>query len=200
MQEKAGGFFPESDLESLCKYQSHYIGHPTKKVHGIEQNTGALGHGLAIFVGEAIAAKLDNKSHRIFSLIGDGELTEGSNWEAFLAAAHYRLDNLYAILDYNKQQITGSTREVMNTESVSGKLEAFGWRVGEVDGHNLDELEKALNNGPVEAGKPTFIVAHTIKGKGVSFMEGAVNWHHGVPDPEQYKQAIMELDKQEAII
>ena len=194
------GFFPESDLETLCKYQSHYIGHPTKKVHGIEQNTGALGHGLAICVGEAIAAKLDNKSHRIFTLMGDGELPEGSNWEAFLAAAHYKLDKLYVILDYNKLQITVSTREVMNTESVSGKLEAFGWKVREVDGHNLEELEKALNNGPVEAEKPSFIIAHTIKGKGVSYMESAVKWHHGVPDPEQYKQAIMELDEQEAII
>lgn len=194
------GFFPESDLETLCKYQSHYIGHPTKKVHGIEQNTGALGHGLPICVGEAIAAKLDNKSHRIFTLMGDGELPEGSNWEAFLAAAHHKLDNLYVILDYNKQQITGSTSDVLNTESVSEKLESFGWKVTEVDGHNLQELGKALNNGPVEMGKPTFIIAHTIKGKGVSYMEGVVKWHHGVPDPEQYKQAIRELEEQEASI
>ena len=194
------GFFPESDLETLCKYQSHYIGHPTKKVSGIEQNTGALGHGLPICVGEAIAAKLDKKTHRVFTLLGDGELPEGSNWEAFLAAAHYNLDNLYAILDYNKQQITGSNREVMNTDSVREKLEAFGWAVKEVDGHNLEELEQALNSGPFEKGKPSFIIAHTTKGKGVSYMEGVVKWHHGVPSPEQYEQAQKELDEAVALI
>lgn len=194
------GFFPESDLETLCQYQSHYIGHPTKKVNGIEQNTGALGHGLSICVGEAIAAKLDQKSYRVFTLLGDGELPEGSNWEAFLSAAHYNLDNLYAILDYNKLQITGSNREVMNTDSVREKLEAFGWAVKEVDGHNLEELEEALNNGPLKEGKPSFIIAHTIKGKGVSFMEGAVKWHHGVPSPEQYEQAQKELDEAAAML
>ena len=188
------GFFPEKDLETLCQYQSHYIGHPTKKVNGIEQNTGALGHGLSICIGEAIAAKLDKKDHRIFTLLGDGEMTEGSNWEAFLAATHYKLDNLYAILDNNKQQITGSNREVMNTDSVKDKLEAFGWAVKEVDGHDLTELEKAFNNGPLEKGKPNFIIAHTTKGKGVSYMEGVVKWHHGVPGPDQYELAQKELD------
>lgn len=194
------GFFPESDLETLCKYKSHYIGHPTKKVRGVEQNTGALGHGLSIGVGEALAAKMDRKSHRIFSLLGDGELTEGSNWEAFLAAAHYKLDNLYVILDNNKQQITGSNQEVMNTGSVREKLEAFGWAVKEVDGHNLEALELALNRGPLEEGKPSFIIAHTIKGKGVSFMEGVVKWHHGVPSPEQYEKALFELHEAEVFI
>ena len=192
------GFFPESDLETLCGYQSPYIGHPTKKVNGIEQNTGALGHGLSISVGEAIAAKLDKKNHRIFTLIGDGELPEGSNWEAFLTAAHYKLDNLFVILDYNRQQITGSTSDVLNTDSVREKLEAFGWRVREVDGHNLAELEEALGGGPLEAGKPSFFIAHTLKGKGVSYMEGTVKWHHGVPGPDQFEQAIMELNQEEA--
>jgi transketolase len=194
------GFFPESDLETLCKYQSHYIGHPTKKVNGVEQNTGALGHGLSISVGESIAAKMDKKMHRVFTLLGDGELPEGSNWEAFLSAAHYKLDNLYAILDNNKQQITGSNCEVMNIDSVRKKLEAFGWAVREVDGHNLGELEYVLNYGPFEKGKPNFIIAHTIKGKGVSFMEGVVKWHHGVPSPEQYEQAQQELNQAEALI
>lgn len=194
------GFFPESDLETLCKYQSHYIGHPTKKINGVEQNTGALGHGLPICVGEAIAAKLDAKTHRIFTLIGDGELPEGSNWEAFLSAAHYNLDNLYCILDYNKQQITGNNSDVMNTASVAEKLKAFGWAVKEVDGHNLDELEEALNNGPFEKGKPNFIIAHTIKGKGISYMEGNVKWHHGVPTQEQYELALSELAEAEASI
>ncbi|MBD1261382.1 transketolase [Maribacter polysiphoniae] len=194
------GFFPESDLETLCKYQSHYIGHPTKKVNGVEQNTGALGHGLPICVGEAIAAKLDHKSHRIFTLLGDGELPEGSNWEAFLSASQYKLDNLYAILDNNKQQITGYNKDVMNTDSVREKLEAFGWAVREVDGHNLEELEEALNNGPFEAGKPNFIIAHTIKGKGISYMEGVTKWHHGVPSPEQYELAMTELTEAEVLI
>jgi transketolase len=194
------GFFPESDLETLCRYQSHYIGHPTKKVNGVEQNTGALGHGLPICVGEAIAAKMDEKQHRIFTLLGDGELPEGSNWEAFLSAAHFKLDNLYAILDNNKQQITGSNQEVMNTDSLREKLEAFGWSVKEVDGHHLGELEAALNNGPFHTGKPNFIIAHTIKGKGVSYMEGILKWHHGVPSPEQYEIALSELEEAEALI
>lgn len=194
------GFFPESDLETLCAYQSHYIGHPTKKVHGVEQNTGALGHGLSICVGEAIAAKLDDKRHRVFTLLGDGELPEGSNWEAFLSASHYKLDNLYAILDNNKQQITGNNKEVMNTDSVRDKLQSFGWAVKEVDGHNLEQLEEALNNGPFEEGKPNFIIAHTIKGKGVSFMEGSLKWHHGVPTDEQYALAQSELNTAEALI
>jgi transketolase len=194
------GFFPETDLETLCQYQSHYIGHPTKKVNGVEQNTGALGHGLPICVGEAIAAKLDKKNHRVFTLLGDGELPEGSNWEAFLSAAHYKLDNMYAILDNNKQQITGSNQEVMNTDSVRDKLESFGWAVKEVDGHNLGEIEQALNNVPFENEKPSFIIAHTIQGKGVSVMEGVLKWHHGVPNPEQFEQAQIELDKVAAAI
>ncbi|MEA1787069.1 transketolase [Arenibacter sp. GZD96] len=194
------GFFPESDLETLCQYQSHYIGHPTKKVNGVEQNTGALGHGLPICVGEAIAAKLDNKTHRIYTLLGDGELPEGSNWEAFLAAAHYELDNLYAILDYNKQQISGSNEEVMNSGSVREKLETFGWAVKVVNGHNLRQLEAALNNGPFEKGKPNFIIANTIKGKGVSYMEGNLKWHHGVPSFEEYELAQSELSSTAASI
>jgi transketolase len=194
------GFFPESDLETLCQYQSHYIGHPTKKINGIEQNTGALGHGLSICVGEAIAAKLDKKSHRVFTLIGDGELPEGSNWEAFLSAAHYKLDNLYAIIDNNKQQITGSNQEVMNTDCINQKLEAFGWSVREVDGHNLENLERVLNNGPFETGKPNFIIAHTIKGKGVSYMERNLKWHHGVPSQDEYYQALKELDEAAAVL
>ncbi|MEQ8472866.1 MAG: transketolase [Marinoscillum sp.] len=194
------GFFPESDLETLCKYQSHYIGHPTKKINGVEQNTGALGHGLPICAGEAMAAKMDEKSHRIYTLVGDGELPEGSNWEAMMMAAHYKLDNLYAILDYNKQQITGDNQDVMNSHPVREKVEAFGWAVKEVDGHNLEEIEEALNNGPLEDGKPSFIIAHTIKGKGISYMERVLKWHHGVPSPELYEQAQNELDELAATI
>lgn len=194
------GFFPEEELYTLCGYQSPYIGHPTKKVNGMEQNTGALGHGLPICVGEAIAAKLDNKTHRIFTMLGDGELPEGSNWEAFLAAKHYKLDNLYAILDYNKQQITGNNEEVMGIDSVREKLETFGWSVKEVDGHDVEQLTNALNNGPLEMGKPNFIIAHTIKGKGVSYMEGNLKWHHGVPSADEYALAQIELNELEAAI
>ena len=194
------GFYPESELETLSTYKSHFIGHPTKKVNGIEQNTGALGHGLSIAVGEAIAAKLDGKTHRVFTLLGDGELPEGSNWEAFLSASHYGLDNLYAIIDNNKQQITGNNKDVMNTDSIREKLEAFGWAVTEVDGHNLKELESALNNGPLITGKPSLIIAHTIKGKGISFMEGVLKWHHGVPSKDQFNQAMEELSASEALI
>ncbi|MEP0368002.1 MAG: transketolase [Cyclobacteriaceae bacterium] len=194
------GFFPESDLETLCQYKSHYIGHPTKKINGVEQNTGGLGHGLSISVGEALAAKMDGKTHRVFTLMGDGELAEGSNWEAALTGSHYKLDNLYAILDYNKQQITGDNQDVMNTAPVRDKFEAFGWSVKEVDGHNLKELEEALNSGPFEEGKPNFIIAHTIKGKGVSYMERVLKWHHGVPSPELFEQANMELDEAATLI
>jgi transketolase len=188
------GFFPESDLETLCKYKSHYIGHPTKKVNGIEQNTGALGHGLPISVGTAIAAKLDNKKFRVFTLLGDGELPEGSNWEAALAASHYKLDNLCAIIDNNKLQITGPTSEVCNTEPIDAKFESFGWAVRHVDGHDLNALKETFDDLPFSEGKPGLVIAHTIKGKGISYMENTVKWHHGVPDEKQYHDALTELD------
>lgn len=189
------GFFPEEDLRTLCKYKSHYIGHPTKKVNGIEQNTGALGHGLPIAVGNAIAAKMDNKNYRVFTLLGDGELPEGSNWEAALTAAHYKLDNLCAILDYNKLQISGTTAEVCNTEPIDAKFESFGWSVRHVDGHDFDSLIKAFDALPFEKDKPSFIIAHTVKGKGVSYMENQIKWHHGVPSEQQFEEALTELDE-----
>jgi transketolase len=188
------GFFPYSDLETMGKYKSHYIGHPTKKVKGIEQNTGALGHGLPISVGTALAAKMDNKNFRVFTLLGDGELPEGSNWEAALCAAHYKLDNLCAIIDHNKLQITGRTADVCNTDPIDQKFESFGWEVRHVDGHNVNELKEAFTGLPFTKGKPSLIIAHTIKGKGVSYMENGLKWHHGVPGKEQYALAIEELD------
>ncbi|QKJ28874.1 transketolase [Mucilaginibacter mali] len=187
------GFFPESDLETLCKYQSHYIGHPTKKVHGVEQNTGALGHGLPIAVGTALAAKMDDKDFKVYTLLGDGELPEGSNWEAALTAAHYKLDNLCAIIDNNKLQITGTNAEVCNTDPIDGKFETFGWAVREVDGHDVQALMDVFAAMPFEPDKPSLVIAHTIKGKGVSFMENSVKWHHGVPDAAQYEAALAEL-------
>jgi transketolase len=187
------GFFPETDLETLCQYQSHYIGHPTRKVNGVEQNTGALGHGLPISVGTALAAKMDEKSYKVFTLLGDGELPEGSNWEAFLSASHYKLDNLTVILDYNKLQITGKNTEVMNTEPIADKLRSFGWTVREVDGNDVEKLSELLQKLPFEQDKPSFVIAHTIKGKGVSYMENQIKWHHGVPTVEQYELAMSEL-------
>jgi transketolase len=189
------GFFPEDDLNTLCRYKSHYIGHPTRKVHGVEQNTGALGHGLPISVGTALAAKMDNEAYRVFTLLGDGELPEGSNWEAALTAAHYKLDNLCAIIDNNKLQITGTNAEVCNTDPIDAKFESFGWSVKQVDGHDIKALQEAFAALPFEKGKPNLIIAHTIKGKGISFMENSVKWHHGVPDKEQYETAIAELDE-----
>jgi transketolase len=188
------GFFPESDLNTLCKYGSHYIGHPTRKVNGVEQNTGALGHGLPISVGSALASKLDNLDFRVFTLLGDGELPEGSNWEAALTAAHYKLDNLCAIIDHNKLQITGPTAEVCNTNPIDAKFESFGWTVRHVDGHNLDELKTTFDTLPFTEGKPSLVIAHTIKGKGVSYMENVIKWHHGVPSEKQYEDALSELD------
>jgi transketolase len=189
------GFFPFEDLNTLCKYKSHYIGHPTRKVNGVEQNTGALGHGLPIAVGNAIAAKLDQKDYRVFTLLGDGELPEGSNWEAALLGAHYKLDNLCAILDKNTLQITGPTADVCNTDPVDTKFESFGWAVKHVDGNDIKALKETFDSLPFEPGKPNLIIAHTVKGKGVSYMENQIGWHHGVPSPEQYELAITELNQ-----
>ena len=188
------GFFPEEDLKTICKYKSHYIGHPTKKIPGVEQNTGALGHGLPIAVGNALAAKMDEKDFRVFTLLGDGELPEGSNWEAALTASHYKLDNLCAIIDHNKLQISGTTEEVCNTSPIDKKFESFGWAVKEVDGHDIDALIKTFNSLPFEKGKPSLVIAHTVKGKGVSYMENQLKWHHGVPDAQQYELAMHEFD------
>jgi transketolase len=186
------GFFPETELETLCHYQSPYVGHPTRKVPGIEMNTGALGHGLPICVGMAIAGKLDAAKYRVFTLLGDGEMAEGSNWEAAMAAAHYKLDNLVAILDHNTLQITGHTRDVCSNEPLDEKFAAFGWHVVSVNGHDFAELTDALT-APPQTGKPTMIIANTVKGRGVSFMENVVSWHHGVPSAEQYELAQGEL-------
>ena len=191
------GFFPASDLDTVCHYQSHYVGHPTRHIPGIEMNTGALGHGLPICIGMALAAKMDGAKYRVFTVLGDGELAEGSNWEGGLAAAHYKLDNLTAILDHNTLQITGHTREVMSNEPVDEKWRSFGWEVRTVNGHDYAALTKALTDPP-EPGKPTFIIANTVKGKGVSFMENVAKWHHGVPSEAELKQALSELDAAEA--
>jgi len=188
------GFFPESDLETLCQYGSHYVGHPTRKVRGVEQNTGALGHGMAFGVGVSLAGKMDGAAYRIYTLLGDGELAEGSNWESMMAAAHYQLDNLTAIVDRNTLQITGHTHEVCDLEPLEDKLRAFGWSVRTADGHDITALRETLGAVPFEVGKPNAVIARTVKGKGVSFMENDPSWHHRVPDDEQYERAQRELD------
>ena len=191
------GFYPEAALDSLNQYQSPFIGHPTRKVNGIEQNTGALGHGLPIAVGIAIAGKKDGLSFRVFALLGDGELEEGSNWEASMSASHYRLDNLVVIVDYNKLQITGPIETVTGIGNLRQKLTAFGYAVREVDGHNIADLVSVFDQIPFEPGKPNLVLAHTTKGKGISFIENRVEWHHHVPNDEEFATAMLELDAAE---
>jgi transketolase len=188
------GFFPDAELNTLGQYRSHFVGHPTRKVPGVEQNTGALGHGLPICVGLALAAKMDATGSRAFTLLGDGELAEGSNWEAAMCAAHHRLDNLTAIVDYNGLQITGPTREVCSNEPIDAKFTAFGWEVRMVNGHDIAALTEALTTAAAP-GKPTAIIAQTIKGRGVSFMEDVGKWHHGVPNDAEFAQAMGEIDR-----
>jgi len=188
------GFFPEKELETFYGYGSDFTGHPTRKVQGIEHNTGGLGHGLAFSVGVALGGKLDRAAYRVFTLLGDGELAEGSNWESLMAAAHYHLDNLCVMIDRNTLQITGHTEDVCGLEPLAQKLEAFGGEVRMVDGHNITALAEVLGMLPFTQGKPSIVIAKTIKGKGVSFMENDPKWHHGVPDDEQYEQAQKELE------
>lgn len=188
------GFFDESDLETLCQFKSHYIGHPTKKVNGVEQNTGALGHGLSISAGIALAAKKDKATYQVYTLLGDGELAEGSNWEAAMLASHYQLDNLTAIIDRNTLQITDRTENVCSAEPLALRFSAFGWDVKEVDGHDFESLKNTFLAAPFTKGKPNLIIANTTKGKGISFMENVLKWHHGVPSDEQFVEAMKELE------
>lgn len=190
------GFFPREELATFSQFGTRLIGHPNNKVPGIEMNTGALGHGLSIAVGMALAAKRDGKGYRVFCLMGDGEQAEGSIWEAAMAGAHYRLDNLVGIIDRNGLQISGSTEDVMSLEPLDGKWRSFGWHVIETDGNDMAELVRVLEAVPGEPGKPTLVLANTVKGKGVSFAENAAGWHHRVPDDEELDQALAELRAQ----
>ena len=188
------GDFPTEQLDTLCGSGSPVVGHPTRQTPGVEMNTGALGHGLSISVGMAIGARLDDAPWRVFTLLGDGELAEGSNWEAAMCAAHYKLANLTAIVDRNGLQITGRTKDVCDSEPLREKFESFGWRVVEVDGHDVRELTRALTPCP-DGVAPTCVVANTVKGKGVSFMEGVLSWHHGAPSDREYAAAVAEIDE-----
>ena len=189
------GFFSQTDLKSLNSFQSHFIGHPTRKVPGIEHNTGALGHGLSVAVGMALGLKMDKKQFRVFTLLGDGELSEGSIWEAATSASKYELDNLIVIIDRNKLQITGNTEEINPIEPLKDKFISFGFNVTETNGNNISSLMEILQKTPTEKNKPHVIIANTIKGAGVSFIENQIAWHHKVPSEIEYDMAIKELDK-----
>ena len=193
------GFYAKEKLDTLNQFQSHFIGHPTRKVNGVEHNTGALGHGLSFSVGIALAGKKDGLSYRVYTLLGDGELEEGSNWEASMSAAHYGLDNLVVIVDRNTLQITGRTEEVSQLAPLGDKFKAFGYAVREVDGNDVAELARIFDQIPFESGKPNLILARTIKGKGISFIEDQVGWHHRVPSDEEFETALAELQAAEEI-
>ena len=192
------GFFPQEELANFSHYESRLIGHPSIKVPGVEMNTGALGHGLSVGGGMALAAKMDQLDSRVFVLMGDGEQAEGSIWEAAMAASHHKLDNLVGIVDRNYLQISGNTEDVMSLDDLSAKWTAFGWQVHPVDGNNIQALVALLDALPRNSGKPQLILANTIKGRGVSFMENNAKWHHGVPSREELAQALAELTAAEA--
>ncbi|MGO0121942.1 transketolase [Desulfothermobacter acidiphilus] len=188
------GFFPPAELLTLRKLGSRLQGHPDmRKLPGVEMSTGSLGQGLSVGVGMALAGRLDGRDYRVYVLLGDGECQEGQVWEAAMAAAHYRLDNLVAILDYNGLQIDGPVSEVMNLEPVADKWRAFGWQVQEIDGHDFGQILEALAAAEKVKGKPSMIIARTVKGKGVSFMEHQADWHGVAPKPEQAEVALKEL-------
>ncbi len=189
------GFFPPGWLASLRKIDSPLQGHPDmRKIPGVEMSTGSLGQGLSAANGMALAARLDGSRRRVYVILGDGEIQEGQVWEAAMTAAHYRLDNLTAFLDYNGLQIDGWIRDVKSPEPVVEKWRSFGWNVLEVDGHDYTSLLEVITRAHLQKGMPTMIVAHTVKGKGVSFMENQIDWHGRAPDAEEYRQALAELE------
>lgn len=187
------GFFPVSELETYGRDGSRLMSHISHKVPGVEFSTGSLGHGLPFGCGKALAAKKSGKPWRTFVMLSDGELNEGSNWEAILFAPQHRLDNLVAIVDHNKIQSLGSVSEVLELAPLAEKFRAFRWAVREIDGHNHAEIRAALKSLPWEPGKPNCLIAHTIKGKGVSFMENQLLWHYKSPDAEQLRLALLDL-------
>ncbi|GAB3602813.1 transketolase [Microbacterium aureliae] len=189
------GFFPEEVLDTYGEYKSRLPGHPDMhKLPGVEANTGALGHGVAIAIGMAIAGRIDGSDRRVFAVVGDGELAEGSNWEAFAAAAHHGVDNLVVFFDCNGFQISGPTADVMDMGPVAAKLAAFGWATREVDGHDFGAILDAVESGPLTPGKPTAIVAHTVKGNGISFLAGRLDSHYWTPADGELDRAVAELE------
>lgn len=188
------GYFDLSELKTLRKFGSILQGHPNMNdVPGVDMSTGSLGQGISAAVGMALAGKIDKKNYRVYALLGDGELEEGQVWEAFMSAAHYKLDNLTAFVDHNGLQIDGAITSVMSPEPVSDKFRAFGWNVIDIDGHDFEAIIEAIKKAKEVKGKPTVIVCKTVKGKGVSFMENEASWHGTAPNAEQCAIALKEL-------
>ncbi|HEX9920834.1 MAG TPA: transketolase, partial [Candidatus Methylomirabilis sp.] len=188
------GFFPEEVLWTLRKFESPLQGHPDmKSTRGLDMTSGSLGNGLSIGVGMALGARIAKKDFRVYVILGDGEIQEGLVWEGAMAAAHFRLDSLTAMVDYNKLQIDGENEDVMGLEPLVGKWQQFGWHTIEIDGHDMAEVVRAIEEAQSTKGKPACIIAHTVKGKGVSYMECAVDWHGRAPTQEELDQALVEL-------
>lgn len=192
----AKGFFPmEEVIANFSKFGSKYIGHPNNKLPGIEMNSGSLGHGLPVCIGMALAGKMDKKDYRVYTVMGDGELAEGSVWEGAMAAGHYKLDNLCAVIDRNRLQISGCTEDVMAHDSQEERWRSFGWHVINVkNGNSIEELDAAFNEAKATKGQPSLVLANTTKGFGSSVMENKADWHHHVPSEEEYVQIMADLD------
>lgn len=190
------GYFPESEIKNLRHIGAMLQGHPCIKIKGVDMSSGSLGQGISAACGMALAGKLDNKSYRVYTVLGDGEIQEGQVWEAAMFAAHNKLDNLVAIVDNNGLQIDGPVTEVCSPEPITDKFEAFGWHVITMDAHDFDSIEKAFDEADKISGKPVTIIQKSVKGKGVSFMENQVSWHGTAPNKEQYDIAMSELDAQ----
>ena len=192
----AKGFFPmEEVIANFSKFGSKYIGHPNNKLPGIEMNSGSLGHGLPVSIGMALAGKMDKRDYRVYTVMGDGELAEGSVWEGALAASHYKLDNLCAVIDRNRLQISGSTEDVMHHDSQIERWGSFGWHVIDVkDGNDIEQLNAAFEEAKATKGKPSLVLANTVKGCGSSIMENVASWHHHVPTEEEAKQIFADFE------
>jgi len=190
------GFFSKQRLKDYCLDGTKLAAHPVINcLPGVEASTGSLGHGLSLGLGMALAAKHDKKTYRVFVILSDGDCDEGSTWEAAMLAAHLKLDNLITIIDYNKIQALGWTKEVIDLEPFKDKWRSFGWAVKEIDGHDCQQIERTLKKIPFQLQKPSVVIAHTIKGKGISFMENKLEWHYQHPNKEQLKKALKELNK-----
>ena len=191
------GFFPTEDLKTFRRVDSYLQGHPDMKgVPGVDMSSGSLGLGISTACGMALSAKIYNKDYRTYTILGDGEIAEGQVWEAAMFASHYKLDNLCAFVDFNGLQIDGAITEVMNSTPIDEKFAAFGWNVIVIDGHDLNQIEAAVEEAKATKGKPTMILCKTTKGKGVSFMENKAGWHGKAPNAEEYEQAVKELKAQ----
>ena len=189
------GYFPiEQVIKEFSQFGSEFIGHPNNQLPGIEMNSGSLGHGLPVAVGMALAGKMDQSKRRVYVVMGDGELAEGSVWEGAMSASQYHLDNLCAVVDRNRLQISGTTEDVMHLDPLEARFASFGWNVIDVDGNDIDALTAAFVTAQSVKGKPTVVIANTIKGYGSSVMENKAPWHHHVPNEEEYQQIMKDLD------